>query len=67
MEHDKYCRQKELQELREFGFYNEKAYRLAVQNTKYNSDGRAVIEKDDEWREETEWDDMFEQMIKEME
>jgi hypothetical protein len=42
--------------------YTEKAYRLALKNTKYNSDGKAVIEKDDEWRNETEWDDMFNQM-----
>ena len=32
---------------------------------KYNNDGKAVVEKDDEWRDETEWDDMFEQMKKE--
>lgn len=44
--------------------YDKKAYQLAMKNTKYNS-GKAVVEKDDEWREETEWDDMFEQMKKE--
>lgn len=42
--------------------YDRKAYLLARSNTKYNSDGRAVISKDDEWAEETEWDDMFHQM-----
>ena len=36
-----------------------------MKNTKYNNEGKAVIEKDDDWRDETEWDDMFEQMKKE--
>ena len=45
--------------------YDKKAYQFAMENTKYNSEGKAVIEEDDEWREETEWDDMFEQMKKE--
>ena len=36
-------------------------------NTNYNADGNAVIASDDEWVEETEWDDMFEQMKKERE
>ena len=39
--------------------YNKKAYQLAMHNTKYNSEGKAVISKDDEWVKETEWDDMF--------
>lgn len=47
------------------GNYNKKAYQLAMNNTKYNSEGKAVISKDDEWAQETEWDDMFEQMKKE--
>ena len=47
------------------GNYDKKAYRLAMKNTKYNNEGKAVVEKDDEWRDETEWDDMFEQMKKE--
>ena len=34
-------------------------------NTKYNNEGKAVIEKDDDWRDEIEWDDMFEEMKKE--
>lgn len=42
--------------------YNINAYRLAMQNTKYNSEGKAVIEKNDEWRDETEWDSIYEQM-----
>ena len=44
--------------------YSEKAYQLAMCNTKYNSEGKAVIERDDEWRNETEWDAMFEQKLK---
>lgn len=45
--------------------YSKKAYQLAMNNTKYNQQGKAVVELDDEWREETEWDAMFEQMNKE--
>ena len=48
------------------GNYGEKAYQLAMDNTKYNSEGKAVVEIDDEWRDETEWDDMYEQMKKEV-
>ena len=36
--------------------YSAKAYQLAMNNTKYNQEGKAVVELDDEWREETEWD-----------
>lgn len=42
--------------------YNKKAYRVALNNTKYNEDGKPVISKDDEWVSETEWDDIFKQM-----
>lgn len=45
--------------------YPAKAYQSAQKNTKYNLSGRAVIPKDDEWINESEWDDMFEQMKKE--
>ena len=45
--------------------YDKKAYQLAMNNTKYNSEGKAVISKDDEWASEHEWNDMFEQMKKE--
>ena len=45
--------------------YGQKAYQLAMKNTKYNSEGKAIVELDDEWRDETEWDAMFEQMSKE--
>ena len=37
--------------------YDKKAYQLAMENTKYNSKGKAVIEADDEWRKETKWDE----------
>lgn len=43
------------------GVYNNKAYKMAMENTKYNDEGKAVISSDDEWAEETEWDDMFDQ------
>lgn len=46
------------------GEYNERDYELARKNTLYNEDGRAVIPKDDEWLEETEWDDLFEELKK---
>ena len=36
-----------------------------MQNTNYNQKGKAVTSPDDEWKAETEWDDMFEQMKKE--
>ena len=47
------------------GIYGLQAYKLAMQNTKYNEKGKAVISSDDEWKDETEWDGMFEQMKKE--
>ena len=37
-----------------------------MNNTKYNNAGNAIVEKDSEWRNETEWDDMFDQMKMEM-
>lgn len=43
------------------GSYSINAYKLAMRNTKYNESGKAVIENDD-WKDETEWDDMFHQM-----
>ena len=45
--------------------YYERSYKLALEKTKYNSEGKAVITLDDEWREEKEWDDVFEQLQKE--
>lgn len=44
------------------GVYGAKAYRLAMQNTKYNNEGKATISADDDWAAESEWDDMFQQM-----
>ena len=45
--------------------YKDKSIQLAIQNTSFNHEGKAVIAKDDEWRDETEWDVMFEQIKKE--
>ncbi len=42
------------------GLYNLDAYKFAMQNTKYNASGRAVISSDDEWASENEWDELFE-------
>ena len=47
------------------GKYNLKAYQMAIENTKYNTDGNAVVTSDDEWVNESEWDDIFEQMKRE--
>ena len=46
------------------GIYGLQAYKLALQNTNYNNEGKATISSDNEWINETEWDDMFEQMKK---
>lgn len=45
--------------------YGKKAYQKAIENTTYNSEGKAVISENDEWVNEHEWDDMFEQIKKE--
>lgn len=42
------------------GNNREQAYSFATANTKYNKQGHPVITKDDEWAEESEWDDLFE-------
>lgn len=42
--------------------YPADAYKLAMRNTKYDESGKAVIEKNDDWKNETEWDDIFVQM-----
>ena len=47
------------------GIYGLQAYKLAMQNTNYNKEGKAVISSADEWNDESEWDDMFEKMKKE--
>lgn len=45
--------------------YSEKTYKLVSDNTKYDADGNAVILENDEWRDEKEWDEVFEQVQKE--
>ncbi len=47
------------------GIYGLKAYKLAMQNTNYDKNGKATISSNDAWAGESEWDDMFEQMKKE--
>ena len=47
--------------------YYERSYKLASENTKYNSEGKAVITLDDKWRDEKEWDAVFEQLQKDRE
>jgi hypothetical protein len=42
--------------------YDDKAYDLAKANTKYNAEGKVVLASDDEWRDETEWDDVYKQL-----
>lgn len=42
--------------------YPDIAYEIAKQNTCQNENGTPVISKDDECTEETEWDDLFEEM-----
>lgn len=44
------------------GIYGLKAYKLAMENTNYNKEGKATISSDNEWTEESEWDNMFEQV-----
>lgn len=43
----------------------DKAYQVAKRNTKYNEDGKAVISQDDEWINETEWDNILQQIMEE--
>ena len=38
------------------------AYSIATANTHYDNDGHVVLELNDEWRTESEWDDMFVKM-----
>lgn len=37
----------------QIGDYSNKAYQTALNNTKYNSEGKAVISTDDEWADKT--------------
>lgn len=41
--------------------YVQKAYDLALRNTKYIND-KPVVSKDDEWVDEKEWDELFLQL-----
>ena len=40
----------------------EKIYKIAEANTVKNKEGMAIITKDDEWRNETEWDVHYEEL-----
>lgn len=40
------------------------AYSFATSNTKYNEQNRPVISKDDEWVNETEWNNLFQALEK---
>lgn len=40
-------------------------YVRAIQNMNYNEDGVAVISENDEWAQETEWDELYEEMLQE--
>lgn len=40
----------------------EKAYSFATSNTNYDEEHRPVVLEDDEWRNESEWDDLFESL-----
>lgn len=42
----------------------ELAYDIASKNTPCNASGHPVITKDDEWREEWEWDELFLELSK---
>lgn len=44
------------------GIYSEKSYEFAKNNTKYNSEGRVVISKNDEWLNEKEWDNLYKEL-----
>lgn len=41
------------------------AYSFATSNTKHDKHGRPAISKDDEWIDESEWDDLFQVLVKE--
>lgn len=41
------------------------AYSFATSNTPHNKDGRTVISKNDEWNDETEWDELFQSLSEE--
>ena len=41
----------------------DKIYEIARKNTVYNAEGHAVITKDDEWRDEPEWDAYYKELV----
>lgn len=43
----------------------ESVYLFATKNTPKNKDGNAIITKDDEWRLEGEWDQIFNETMEE--
>ena len=43
----------------------EKIQKIAEANTIRNQDGLPVISKNDPWRKETEWDDLYKEFTKE--
>lgn len=45
--------------------YGLQAYKFAMQNTKYDKSGRAIISPDEEWNDETEWEDMYKKFLEE--
>ena len=45
----------------------EAAYDYATKNMPYDANGQPVIVKDDEWRSETEWDELFAEQAKDNE
>lgn len=40
----------------------EKIKKIAEANTKKNKDGLTVLDKNDPWREETEWDQLYKEL-----
>lgn len=42
----------------------ELAYKIASENTPCNASGRPVIKENDEWRDESEWEELFLELSK---
>ena len=42
--------------------HKEAILKIARANTKKNENGLTVIEKDDPWRNETEWDELYKEL-----
>ena len=40
----------------------EHAYSFATANTKYDKQGRPVISKEDEWVDESEWNELYDML-----